>query len=65
MSKMCTGCGKPTADTITAYGLTLPYHPQCAIEAERDLRIVLRWPDAFMSRCCSPVLGSGFRADEI
>jgi hypothetical protein len=66
MSKTCTGCGEPTTDEISAYGLTLPYHPHCAIEAERDLRKALdrvgphlaAWTDR------SPACGSAPDVDE-
>ena len=34
----CIGCEQPTTDSITIHGLTLPYHPRCALEAECEAR---------------------------
>jgi hypothetical protein len=33
----CIGCEQPTTDSIVVAGQRLPYHPECALEAERDL----------------------------
>jgi hypothetical protein len=42
MSKIqrCCGCEKPTTDFIISAGQRLPYHPECAAAAWRDLRAI-------------------------
>jgi hypothetical protein len=40
MSKNCCGCEKPTSDFIVSTGQRLPYHPECAAQAWRDLRAI-------------------------
>jgi hypothetical protein len=62
----CTGCGKPTTNVITIarLRLSLRYHPECAADAQRELRAILRWPDA-LSRPSGSASGPLPRADEI
>jgi hypothetical protein len=40
LSKLCTGCGKPTTDFIVIAGQRLPYHVECALDAWRDVAAV-------------------------
>jgi len=70
LSKPCTGCGGETTDvlTIPRLRIRLPYHPACALEAERDLRAILAGiTEALAARVADrrPCDGPLFRADEI
>jgi hypothetical protein len=67
-TRRCTGCELPTADFIIFQERRLPYHADCALEAERDLRairdgIVEALVDRLRDR--GPASGPLPRADEI
>ena len=66
----CTGCEQPTTDvlTIPRLRLRLPYHPHCALEAQRDLHAVsdgIAEALAARARDKLPCDGPLFRLDEI
>ena len=66
MSKIrrCCGCKKPTTDFIISAGQRLPYHPECAAQAWRDLRAIRDGiADALAARLQAD--GALPRADEI
>jgi hypothetical protein len=66
-NRICCGCGKPATDIVIA-GQRLPYHPECALEAWRDLRdlrdgVADAMAEWIVQRCtCDGALP---RADEI
>jgi hypothetical protein len=67
-TRRCRGCERPTTDFIVVAGQRLPYHPECALEAERDLRAIRDGiTDALAARIVQRCTCDGAlpRADEI